>query len=183
MKVRIIPPGCATILLVDPNNRLTDLLSSWFCAKVDNAYIISSFESFRWCSRDVAQGWLVLINLQQTSIPNAVPGKQCNICIQGVTDDAQRWAFPSKQNPAHRNDALVARTRELWEKNTTQKDMVGILQAEGFTVTERELMRLRSKHRLLLREANASRTTPVDDVHPLPESVSAETVPSVWSIR
>lgn len=35
--------------------------------------------------------------------------------------------------------------------------MVSILQAEGFTITERELMRLRSKHRLLLRGANASK--------------------------
>lgn len=67
----------------------------------------------------------------------------------------QRWGFPSKQNPAHRNEALVARTRELWERNTTQKDMINILHAEGYTISERELMRLRSKHRLLLRGANA----------------------------
>jgi len=38
--------------------------------------------------------------------------------------------------------------------------MIGILSAEGFTVTERELMRLRAKNRLLLRGANILKSTP-----------------------
>jgi len=37
--------------------------------------------------------------------------------------------------------------------------MIGILAAEGFTVTERELMRLRAKNRLLLRGANILKST------------------------
>jgi Clr5 domain len=66
----------------------------------------------------------------------------------------RRWQFPSKQNPAHRNVELVARVRELWENNYTQADMLKTLNNEGFELKERELMRLRAKHRLLLRIPN-----------------------------
>ncbi|KAI9875816.1 MAG: hypothetical protein M1823_007393, partial [Watsoniomyces obsoletus] len=66
----------------------------------------------------------------------------------------RRWQFPSKQNPAHRNLDLVARVRELWENNYTQADMLKTLNNEGFELKERELMRLRAKHRLLLRIPN-----------------------------
>lgn len=44
-----------------------------------------------------------------------------------------------------------------------QKDMVTILNAEGFEVSERELMRVRSKHRLLLRSANGGGKPGTDD--------------------
>ncbi|KAI9783181.1 MAG: hypothetical protein M1816_001471 [Peltula sp. TS41687] len=66
----------------------------------------------------------------------------------------KRWDFPSKQNPAHRNEPLVARVKELWEHNTSQKDMLRILQEEGHDIKERELMRVRAKHRWLLRVPN-----------------------------
>ena len=65
----------------------------------------------------------------------------------------QRWDFPSKQNPAHKNDALVSRLRELWGQNCTQKDMVDTLQSEGFPISDRELIRLRLRLNLLLRES------------------------------
>jgi hypothetical protein len=65
----------------------------------------------------------------------------------------QRWDFPSKQNPAHKNPALVARLQELWEQNYTQKDMVDTLQNEGFAINDRELIRLRLRLKLLLRES------------------------------
>ncbi|CAO2657871.1 Nn.00g071310.m01.CDS01 [Neocucurbitaria sp. VM-36] len=65
----------------------------------------------------------------------------------------KRWDFPSKQNPAHKNPALVARLRELWEQNYTQRDMVDTLQAEGFPINDRELIRLRLRLKLLLRES------------------------------
>ena len=64
----------------------------------------------------------------------------------------QRWGFPSKQNPAHNDHALTSRVKELWEKNTTQKDMLDMLQAEGFRIGDRELMRLRTRFKLFLRE-------------------------------
>ncbi|RAR12277.1 hypothetical protein DDE83_004165 [Stemphylium lycopersici] len=67
----------------------------------------------------------------------------------------KRWDFPSKQNPAHKNPALVARLRQLWEQNYTQKDMVDTLQAEGFQINDRELLRLRLRLKLLLRESVA----------------------------
>ncbi|EFQ93008.1 hypothetical protein PTT_09743 [Pyrenophora teres f. teres 0-1] len=64
----------------------------------------------------------------------------------------KRWEFPSKQNPAYKNSALVARVRALWASNYTQKDMVVTLQAEGFQINDRELLRLRLRLKLLLRE-------------------------------
>ena len=68
---------------------------------------------------------------------------------------SQRWEFPSKQNPAYKNSALVARVRTLWAQNYTQKDMVDTLQAEGFQINDRELLRLRLRLKLLLRECGA----------------------------
>lgn len=66
----------------------------------------------------------------------------------------KRWGFPSKQNPAHKNVQLVARIKQLWESNTTQRDMLRILNDEGFQIKERELMRVRAKNRWLLRVPN-----------------------------
>ncbi|PYH97280.1 hypothetical protein BO71DRAFT_396271 [Aspergillus ellipticus CBS 707.79] len=66
----------------------------------------------------------------------------------------KRWGFPSKQNPAHKNVELVARVKQLWEKNTSQRDMLRILNEEGFEIKERELMRVRAKNRWLLRVPN-----------------------------
>ncbi|KAI9890598.1 MAG: hypothetical protein M1814_003796 [Vezdaea aestivalis] len=66
----------------------------------------------------------------------------------------KRWGFETKQHPAHRNDALVARVKELWESNVYQKDMLTILRSEGFEVNDRELNRLRIHHRWLLRIPN-----------------------------
>lgn len=66
----------------------------------------------------------------------------------------KRWDFPSKQNPAHRNAELVARVKQLWEQNFTQREMLSTLTEEGFELKERELMRLRGKHRWLLRVPN-----------------------------
>jgi hypothetical protein len=70
-----------------------------------------------------------------------------------VLTGRQRWEFPSKQNPAHRNPVLVARLQELWEQNYTQKDMVDTLQNEGHPINDRELIRLRLRLKLLLRES------------------------------
>ncbi|KAI9837006.1 MAG: hypothetical protein M1819_000655 [Sarea resinae] len=71
----------------------------------------------------------------------------------------KRWEFPSKQNPAHKNAPLVARVKELWERNTSQKDMLRILNEEdGFDIKERELMRVRAKHRWLLRVPNGMKS-------------------------
>src|SRR5271155_3366555 len=71
----------------------------------------------------------------------------------------KRWAFPSKQNPVHRNLDLVARVKQLWEQNSSQRDMLSILNNEGYNVKERELMRLRAKHRWLLRVPNGMKAS------------------------
>jgi hypothetical protein len=65
----------------------------------------------------------------------------------------KRWDFPSKQNPAHKNPALVARLQQLWEQNYTQKEMVDSLQDEGYQINDRELIRLRLRLKLLLRKS------------------------------
>ena len=70
----------------------------------------------------------------------------------------KRWGFPSKQNPAHRNVDLVTRVKELWEKNTSQRDMLRTLTDEGFNIKERELMRVRAKNRWLLRVPNGMKS-------------------------
>ena len=70
----------------------------------------------------------------------------------------KRWGFPSKQNPAHRNVDLVTRVKELWEKNTSQRDMLRMLTEEGFNIKERELMRVRAKNRWLLRVPNGMKS-------------------------
>ncbi|KAF5855462.1 hypothetical protein ETB97_009197 [Aspergillus alliaceus] len=70
----------------------------------------------------------------------------------------KRWGFPSKQNPAHKNVELVARVKQLWERNTSQRDMLRILNEEGFEIKERELMRVRAKNRWLLRVPNGMKS-------------------------
>ncbi|KAJ5341918.1 hypothetical protein N7541_011042 [Penicillium brevicompactum] len=70
----------------------------------------------------------------------------------------KRWEFPSKQNPAHKNVDLVVRVKHLWEKNTSQRDMLRILNEEGFEIKERELMRVRAKNRWLLRVPNGMKS-------------------------
>lgn len=69
----------------------------------------------------------------------------------------RRWNFPAKQRPAHKNDRLVARVKELWEKNLAQREMLRILNEEdGYDIKPRELMRVRTKNRWLLRVPNAA---------------------------
>ncbi|KAH8649464.1 hypothetical protein BGZ60DRAFT_463253 [Tricladium varicosporioides] len=70
----------------------------------------------------------------------------------------KRWDFPSKQNPAHKNAALVQRVKELWDCNTSQREMLRILNEEGFDIKERELMRVRAKNRWLLRVPNGMKS-------------------------
>lgn len=70
----------------------------------------------------------------------------------------KRWQFPSKQHPAHKNAALVARVKELWDANTSQREMLRILNEEGFDIKERELMRVRAKNRWLLRVPNGMKS-------------------------
>ncbi|EZF28650.1 hypothetical protein H109_01578 [Trichophyton interdigitale MR816] len=69
----------------------------------------------------------------------------------------KRWGFPSKQNPAYKRAELVARIKQLWENNTSQRDMIRILNEEGYEVKEREVMRVRAKYRWLLRVPNGMR--------------------------
>ena len=71
----------------------------------------------------------------------------------------KKWEFPQKQNPAFKNPVLVARTKELWEQNHSQKVMLQILNEEGFGLKDRELMRVRVKNRWLMRLPNGQAST------------------------
>ncbi|KAL2155210.1 hypothetical protein VTH82DRAFT_3886 [Thermothelomyces myriococcoides] len=62
-----------------------------------------------------------------------------------------RWGFPNKLNPAYKNERLVARVRELWERNLSQKEMLSRLTAEGYKVGERELARIRARNGWLMK--------------------------------
>ncbi|KAL8784570.1 MAG: hypothetical protein Q9195_008995 [Heterodermia aff. obscurata] len=70
----------------------------------------------------------------------------------------KRWEFPSKQSPAHKNEDLAIRVRELWEKNSSQAEMLQILESEGYSIKERELSRLRKKKGLHMRAANVGQS-------------------------
>ncbi|KAL2165575.1 hypothetical protein VTH06DRAFT_878 [Thermothelomyces fergusii] len=62
-----------------------------------------------------------------------------------------RWGFPSKLNPAYKNERLVGRIRELWERNLSQKEMLALLAAEGYRVGEREVARIRARNGWLMK--------------------------------
>ncbi|KAK0731535.1 hypothetical protein B0H67DRAFT_477462 [Lasiosphaeris hirsuta] len=64
----------------------------------------------------------------------------------------KRWEFPPKHKRLWKNDELVARVRELWERNLTQKEMLSVLEEEGYELEARELVSLRTKHKMRLRE-------------------------------
>lgn len=72
----------------------------------------------------------------------------------------RRWNFPPKQRPAYRNDRLVTRVKELWERNLAQREMLRVLNEEdGFDIKARELMRVRTRNRWLLRAPNGDKAT------------------------
>ncbi|KAH8734772.1 hypothetical protein BGZ61DRAFT_528069 [Ilyonectria robusta] len=75
----------------------------------------------------------------------------------------RRWNFPPKQKPAHKNDRLVNRVRDLWEKNLPQREMLRVLNEEdGFDIKPRELMRVRTRNRWLLRVPNGDKSRPLE---------------------
>ncbi|KZL65949.1 hypothetical protein CT0861_10281 [Colletotrichum tofieldiae] len=78
-------------------------------------------------------------------------------CKRAFQTQFRKWDFPSKQNPAYKNDRLVARIKELWERNLSQKEMLAVLKEDGFDIKKRELIRVRTKNRWLLKAANGER--------------------------
>ena len=60
-------------------------------------------------------------------------------------------------------ESLLERVRELWEKNHIQKTMLEILNGEGYSITPRQLQRLRAKHGLMLRASNETGKDAADE--------------------
>ncbi|KAH6657186.1 hypothetical protein BKA67DRAFT_554522 [Truncatella angustata] len=84
----------------------------------------------------------------------------------------RRWKFPSKQNPAHKDDRLVARVKELWEKNLSQREILRMLNDEdGFDIKHRELMRVRTRNRWLLRKPNPDRPSREETAERPPDDI------------
>lgn len=76
----------------------------------------------------------------------------------------KEWGFPSKHVPAPSDAALFDRIRALWETNTTHKQMIIILNDEGFNVNERQLSKIRHKNQLWIREnRGSSNVAPVEN--------------------
>jgi hypothetical protein len=91
--------------------------------------------------------------------PSSSDGSKCaSLPLKNTRRLTRRNSFPSKQNPAHKNAALVQRVKELWDCNTSQRDMLKTLNDEGFDIKERELMRVRAKNRWLLRVPNGMKS-------------------------
>ncbi|UQC87971.1 uncharacterized protein CLUP02_13492 [Colletotrichum lupini] len=86
------------------------------------------------------------------------PGPGPNPGKRAFQTQFRKWDFPSKQNPAHKNGRLVARVKELWERNLTQGEMLAVLREDGFDIKKRELIRVRTRNRWLLKAANGERS-------------------------
>ncbi|KAM0284272.1 hypothetical protein ACHAQH_002063 [Verticillium albo-atrum] len=70
----------------------------------------------------------------------------------------RRWGFPSRYKRVRKDDHLVAKVRELWEQNVSQREMHRIVnEEEGYEISSRELLRLRQEHNLMLRGRNGDR--------------------------
>ena len=57
----------------------------------------------------------------------------------------------------------MQRTRQLWEVNTSHKQMVAILNGEGFEVNERQLAKVRKQNRLWMRESRKSKSKVLEE--------------------
>ncbi|KAL2873131.1 hypothetical protein SGCOL_011722 [Colletotrichum sp. CLE4] len=84
-------------------------------------------------------------------------------CKRAFQTQFRKWDFPSKQNPAYKNGRLVARVKELWERNLSQREMLAVLREDGFDIKKRELIRVRTKNRWLLKAANGERSKEVGE--------------------
>ncbi|CAF3515133.1 unnamed protein product [Fusarium graminearum] len=74
-----------------------------------------------------------------------------------------RWKFPTKQRLKHKDDRLVKRIHELWQKNIPQGEMLRILnEDDGFDINSRELIRVRARNRWLLRVQHGDRARSCD---------------------
>ncbi|KAK1969397.1 hypothetical protein LY78DRAFT_572138 [Colletotrichum sublineola] len=99
-------------------------------------------------------------------------------CKRAFQTQFRKWDFPSKQNPAYKNDRLVARIKELWERNLSQKEMLAVLKEDGFDIKKRELIRVRTKNRWLLKVANGERSRDSPDAHSQHPSMADESFES-----
>ncbi|KAM7198263.1 hypothetical protein V8F20_006290 [Naviculisporaceae sp. PSN 640] len=67
------------------------------------------------------------------------------------------WKFPPREIPKWKDEALVARVKELWARNLSVPQMLQVLNDEdGYDIEERTLQRLRSVHGLFLRSTGAA---------------------------
>ena len=63
----------------------------------------------------------------------------------------------------------MARIRELWVKNFSQEDMLQTLRNEGFQISGRQLTRVRSRYRWMMRVPNGMRSIDLTPPQPTPD--------------
>ncbi|KAL6889402.1 hypothetical protein HDV57DRAFT_486810 [Trichoderma longibrachiatum] len=87
-------------------------------------------------------------------------------------DQFRRWDFPPKLKSHEPDGSLVARVRELWEMNLSQRGMTQVLRQEGFQVTSADVARLRGRIGLQMRGPNVDKSRP--DLHGEPQPLETE---------
>lgn len=89
-----------------------------------------------------------------------------------------QWNFPTKQRLAHKDERVVSRVKELWEKNIQQKEILRVLNEEdGLDINERELRRLRARNGWLLRAYYGDKTQSTGESDASPQQDGAPSPP------
>ncbi|PTB68207.1 hypothetical protein BBK36DRAFT_1195227 [Trichoderma citrinoviride] len=109
----------------------------------------------------IQQGWpLERIMAYLQSSADFTPSRRA------FQDQFRRWDFPPKAKSHEHDGSLVARVRELWEMNLSQRDMTQVLRQEGFQVTSADVAKLRGRIGLQMRGPNVDKSRL--DHHPQP---------------
>ncbi|KAH0495008.1 hypothetical protein TgHK011_008584 [Trichoderma gracile] len=87
-------------------------------------------------------------------------------------DQFRRWEFPSKVKSHEQDGTLVARVRELWEMNLSQRGMTQVLRQEGFQVTSADVAKLRGRIGLQMRGPSIEKPRP--EFHGEPQQPETE---------
>ena len=101
---------------------------------------------------------MLISRFQQARLSDAVQGIYADLMSQTFPADSVSVGTFLASKTLHTKMALWWREqRSCGEKNVSQKDMIRVLNEEGYDIKERELMRVRAKNRWLLRVPNGTK--------------------------
>ncbi|TFB02338.1 hypothetical protein CCMA1212_005624 [Trichoderma ghanense] len=115
----------------------------------------------------IEQGWpleRIMAHLQSSA--GFTPSRRA------FQDQFRRWDFPPKVKSHEQDGSLVARVRELWEMNLSQRGMTQVLRQEGFQVTSADVAKLRGRIGLQMRGPNVDKSRP--ELHVEPQALETE---------